>query len=53
MRCIEAGDGFPGARRWLIDHDVLGDDGQFLVPMMERWVREQIVDARRSFGSPG
>lgn len=41
----------PDARRWLIDHDVLGEDGQFLVPMMERWVREQIVDARRSFGS--
>lgn len=41
----------PDARRWLIDHDVLGDDGQFLVPMMERWVREQIVDARRSLGS--
>ena len=42
---------FPNARRWLIDHDVLGDDGRFLVPMMKRWVREQIVEAKRSFGS--
>jgi hypothetical protein len=41
---------FPNARRWLIDHDVLGDDNRFLVPIMERWVREQVVAAKQSFG---
>jgi hypothetical protein len=30
-----------GASRWLREHDVLTDAGQFAVPMMERWVRER------------
>lgn len=29
---------------------MLGDDNRFLVPMMERWVREQVVDAKQSLG---
>ena len=32
------------ALRWLREHDVLNAAGDFAVPMMARWVREQIED---------
>jgi hypothetical protein len=32
------------ALRWLREHDVLNTAGDFAVPMMARWVREQIQD---------
>ena len=31
-----------GALKWLREHDVLDDAGKFAVPMMERWVRENM-----------
>ena len=31
-----------GAMKWLREHDVLDDAGKFAVPMMERWVRQQV-----------
>jgi hypothetical protein len=31
---------FPQARKWLREHDVLNDEGQFAVPMVRQWVRE-------------
>jgi hypothetical protein len=31
----------PRAESWLREHDVLGEDGGFAVPMVERWVRKK------------
>jgi len=31
------------ARRWLREHDVLNDAGEFAVPMLERWVKESVT----------
>lgn len=28
------------ARRWLVEHDVLNEAGEFAVPLVKRWVRE-------------
>ncbi len=44
LRTIIAGDAppdFPAARKWLRDHDVLNDAGEFAVPMVRRWVKEK------------
>jgi len=41
----EAPPDFAAARTWLREHDVLNDAGEFAVPMVERWVREQGVRA--------
>jgi uncharacterized protein len=43
LRALAAGRpaaGTPAVLRWLRDHDVLDDAGDFAVPMMRRWVAE-------------
>jgi hypothetical protein len=49
LRAVAAGGptaGTPSALRWLRDHDVLDEAGDFAVPMMRRWVVEfcQLAD---------
>jgi hypothetical protein len=34
---------FPKAERWLVDREVLTDEGKFVVPVMERWVRQKVA----------
>jgi hypothetical protein len=34
-------------RKWLREHDVLNDAGEFAVPMMWRWVKEKTTDDGR------
>lgn len=34
---------FPKAERWLVDREVLTDEGKFVVPVMERWVHHKIT----------
>ncbi|MDQ3813198.1 MAG: ATP-binding protein [Armatimonadota bacterium] len=34
---------FPTALTWLCEHDVLDQNNEFLVPMVERWVRTQLA----------
>jgi len=34
---------FPEARKWLREHDVLNDAGEFAVPMVERWVKVKLA----------
>lgn len=44
LRAVAAGGpaaGAPAVLRWLRDHDVLDEAGDFAVPMMRRWVVEQ------------
>jgi uncharacterized protein len=31
---------YPAGRKWLVEHDVLNDAGEFAVPLVMRWVRE-------------
>ena len=34
----------PKANKWLRDHDVLDESNQFVIPIVERWVREKLEE---------
>lgn len=42
----------PSAWTWPWEHDVLPEDARFAVPMVERWVREQVARSSHAESRP-